>query len=110
MGLPRPCIEQGCPNMAAKGARCTTHAAIKNRARDAQRGPRPWYQDPTYRATRKAYNVTGATCWRCGTWCEPGTVTIDHHPPVTQADDWRTCDLLPACARCNSAHGGTLSH
>ena len=110
MGLPRPCLEQGCPNVTTNGPRCPTHKAAKNRKRDQARGPRPWYQDPTYRATRKAYNLTGATCWRCGTWLPPGQVTVDHHPPVKEADDWKTCDLLPACATCNSAHGGTLSH
>jgi hypothetical protein len=93
----RRCLEPSCDRLTER-TRCTECQAQRESERNAAR---PWYRDTRYRLVRAHLNKTGAVCWRCGAWCPPGSVTVDHDPQVSSVEDWRTCELRPACAACN---------
>ena len=68
------------------------------------------YNDPDYRRAKQALKARPTSCELQLPGCTGTANTLDHQPRIAQHTHRRgtqCCQLIPACAHCNSSDGAT---
>jgi hypothetical protein len=88
--------------MTATTTRGTTNRNARGGS-DARRVRKQWLLDTFGDGT------TASCAFGCGQVLDIDTVTVDRHPtPGCRGGTYRRGNIRPACADCNSRHGGAL--
>jgi 5-methylcytosine-specific restriction protein A len=96
--LDRPCLEPGCPRLAAYRGRCHEHARAYDNRRGSprERGP---YHTPEWRALSKRILARDRICTVCH---ERPSTQADHIRPISEGGDVRSpSNLRGVCKPCH---------